>query len=329
MHNAGSLMDNQAVWNHFGSLWNDVSAADEYWNRKPHLAHYTSIATLEKIFLNNEIWFSNPLYMNDHEEVRFGVNQGYSIIKNSEHLAHACGSQDRGVKFQHAIDAFYYHFANDHVMDTYVFCMSEHDASECDGHLSMWRGYGANGNGVALVLDASKINKVETSALQFAKVHYGTAEVQIEWLNKKVLQFSELLAAINLTDDQLIIAASALFERIKSFALFSKHKGFEEEREWRIVYNPVRDAEKKYANFFSYAVGPHGVEPKFKFKLQPVDDITASDFSLEKIVSRILLGPTTSSPLAIAAFNRLLDTTSRQTLKERVRASSIPFRVRW
>jgi hypothetical protein len=144
-----------------------------------------------------------------------------------------------------------------------------------------------------------------------------------------VLQFSELLAAINLTDDQLIIAASALFERIKSFALFSKHKGFEEEREWRIVYNPARDADKKYAKFFSYAVGQHGAEPKLKFKLQPIDDITASDFSLEKIVSRILLGPTISSPLAIAAFNRLLDGTNRQTLKGRVTASTIPFRERW
>jgi hypothetical protein len=32
------------------------------------LAHYTSIPVLEAILRNNEIWLSNPLFMNDMEE---------------------------------------------------------------------------------------------------------------------------------------------------------------------------------------------------------------------------------------------------------------------
>jgi hypothetical protein len=33
------------------------------------VAHYTTLEVLEKILGTNEIWFSNPLFMNDLEEV--------------------------------------------------------------------------------------------------------------------------------------------------------------------------------------------------------------------------------------------------------------------
>jgi hypothetical protein len=50
------------IWNRFAApLWSDVANDDEYYNRKPHLAHYTSIAKLEKVLRSNELWFANPL----------------------------------------------------------------------------------------------------------------------------------------------------------------------------------------------------------------------------------------------------------------------------
>ena len=42
----------------------------------PDLVHYTSMQTLECILRDKEIWFSNPLFMNDLEELRFGMNEG-------------------------------------------------------------------------------------------------------------------------------------------------------------------------------------------------------------------------------------------------------------
>ena len=35
----------------------------------------TSMAVLESILRENVVWFSNPLFMNDLEEVRFGINE--------------------------------------------------------------------------------------------------------------------------------------------------------------------------------------------------------------------------------------------------------------
>lgn len=55
----------------FSPLYDDVKEADQFYVKKPLLAHYTSLSTLEKILETDEIWFSNPLFMNDLEEVRF------------------------------------------------------------------------------------------------------------------------------------------------------------------------------------------------------------------------------------------------------------------
>jgi len=41
------------------------------------LAHYTSVTVVEQILRNDEVWFANPLYMNDLDEMRAGVLTRY------------------------------------------------------------------------------------------------------------------------------------------------------------------------------------------------------------------------------------------------------------
>lgn len=320
---------NNGVWDRFvAALWADIDEKEEFWSRKPHLAHYTSIAAMHKILESDEIWLSNPLYMNDHEEVAFGIHSGLKVVSESEAVLSACRLQKRREIVLHAFDRAYRQFANEHVLDTYVFCLSELRSDDNDGLLSMWRGYGGNGSGIAWVIDTGQFAAVQTSALILARVHYGTRDERIAWLATKVAQFADLLLSEELGDDDLCIAASALFERIKLFALFSKHKGFEEEREWRVVYTPARDPQGTLHPYFGYFVGPRGLEPKLKLKLQPIPDVTAPAFSLDLITDRVILGPTLSSPLAISAFHKLLDGTKHSGLKARVHASGIPFRDR-
>src|SRR6185312_1309834 len=50
----------------------------------------------------------------------------------------------------------------------------------------MWRGYGANGNGAAIVIDMAKINVTETSPLIIAKVSYDTSDARRDWLRAKL-----------------------------------------------------------------------------------------------------------------------------------------------
>lgn len=310
----------------FSPLYDDILEADQFYVKKPLLAHYTSLSALEKILKTDEIWFSNPLFMNDLQEVRFGILQGVDLVLQGLEITNACGSASRVQLFTHYFVHYVQTFESEHAFDTYVFCLSEHDREDRDGMLSMWRGYGGNGNGAAIVFDAGQIKVVEDSPLIMAKVNYGSEKERIEWLEATLSKFAHILHKTGISDDKLYLAAHALFERIKMFALFSKHRGFEEEREWRVVYLRDRDQDNKLASMFHYWIGPRGVEPKLQLKVKLIPGFTADDLSMEKIVERIVLGPSLSSPLAIAAVGRMLDGLGKPYLKEKVYASTIPFR---
>ena len=143
-------MDSDLVEKVHHELWNDLASKDSFPTTSPLLAHYTSVSTLEKIVSSEEVWFSNPLFMNDLEELRFGMNEGARVFRENDSLKAAC---DRIGKYELLIDSFnsmFHEYATEYAFDTYVFCLSEHPPENTDGVLSMWRGYGANGGGVPL-----------------------------------------------------------------------------------------------------------------------------------------------------------------------------------
>jgi hypothetical protein len=312
----------------FQPLNEDLKEADQYYMEKPLLAHYTSLSTLEKVLETDEVWFSNPLFMNDVEEVRFGLLRGLDLVLKSDDLRRACKSSSRALSFTQSFEYYFGRFEDEHAFDTYVFCLSEHDAGNQDGLLSMWRGYGGNGNGAAIVFDTAQLIPIENSPLILARVQYGSEEERIAWLEGVISKCAAILLQNLVSDDKLWLAAHALFERIKLFALFSKHRGFAEEQEWRVVYMKDRDKDETFASMFHYWVGPRGVEPKLRLKFAPVNGVVPNDVSMEKIVNRIILGPSLSSPLARTAILRMLDRLNKRYLSDRVCASRIPFRSR-
>jgi Protein of unknown function (DUF2971) len=320
-------MDDATLRELFSPLYADLRPEEEFFNKKPLLAHYTTIQKLEKILTSNEVWFSNPLFMNDIEEVRFGIGQGNMLVMASKEIAKACKTTERAQLFKQAFAFWYNKFANEHVLDTYVFCLSEHKPSDNDGVLSMWRGYGANGNGVAIVFDAAQIRSIESSPFVIAKVHYGTTQARVAWLNKLLSKSEAILSTSSIPNERLHMAAYWLFDRIKLFALFSKHHGFMEEAEWRVVYMPDRDVKKKLAPMFHYSLESRGVEPKLRVKVLPIEGVTDDDLSLAKIIDRIILGPSTSSPMAAASVLRMFDILNQSGLKSKLKGSTIPFRA--
>lgn len=263
--------------------------------------------------------------MNDLEEVRFGISEGVNAFRSSTAIDEACQTQERAQKLRQQFQLWYQRFDEQHVIDTYVFCLSEHDRADGDGLLSMWRGYGGNGNGAAIVFDTAKIKARDDTPLIIAKVEYASTEMRREWINKKVDQFSKLLFAANVTDEELYIPAYQFFERLKLFSLFTKHLGFKEEREWRVVYLPDRDASHALTNMIDYWIGPRGLEPKLKLKIGPIPGLTEDDFALSKIVERIILGPTLSNPLSRISITKMVEKVQPE-LKGRVFGSMIPFR---
>jgi hypothetical protein len=210
-------------------LWSDMQPEPRP-GSLPLLAHYTSITTLERIAQTGEIWFSNPLYMNDVDELRYGMSLGVHAVRTHAALREACPPAHYNALLD-AFDALYSAFDNEAAFDVYVFSCSEHDDEiGDDGLLSMWRGYGGDGNGVAIVFDMTQLLAARTPLL-VRQVQYLSYEASEAWMDQKLQRFALELQRIGGLIGDMKAAAAALFERIKLFALFTKHRGFHEERE--------------------------------------------------------------------------------------------------
>ena len=313
--------------NLFESLFKDLEQTKSFAKDKPLLAHYTSISTLESVVLNDEIWFSNPLMMNDIDELRFGILESANRFLYNSEIQEACKTKERFNILSESFDHLKNIFDSDHAFDVYVFCFSEHDKSNKDGLLSMWRGYGANGNGAAIIFDSSKISENESSPFLIMKVEYLSKEKMYDWIDNKFSEFAKILETTNIPDDQLHLAAQMLFERIKIFALTTKHDGFSEEKEWRAIYLKERDQAKHMEEMLCYHSSKRGIEPKLKFKIKPIDGLTTDDFLLTKIIDKIILGPAISSVMTRKTVERMLEKAEKADLKKSLISSTIPFRA--
>jgi hypothetical protein len=118
------------------------------------LAHYTSVQVIEQILKHDEIWLSNPLHMNDLEEMRLGVLLGAQLFPAFAQIAG--NNADRGRLLVQNFNRYLAHLQNESAIDTYIFCLCRQEPGNTDGLLSMWREYGSKGNGAALVFNAER-----------------------------------------------------------------------------------------------------------------------------------------------------------------------------
>ena len=107
--------------------------------------------------------------------------------------------------------------------------------------------------------------------------------------------------------------------------MFTKHKGFEEEKEWRFVYLSSRDSAMRYHPMFDYNISNKGVEPKLKLRLDQIPRASSS-LTIESLIDRVILGPTASSEMSMRSVARMLEIKGQKALAEKVHASSIPYR---
>jgi hypothetical protein len=295
------------------------------------LAHYTSVQIVEQILKNEEIWFANPLYMNDLEEMRAGLFLGNQLFPT--YARKAGGTADRTARLTAAFTHFFNHLANEAALDTYVFCVSEQAIGDTEGLLSMWREYGTKGNGAALVFNTQKLNYQQNSPILIGKIRYTTAQDRESLLQGHLENWATITRNANIADDHLHLPAYFAFDFVKSFSLLRKHAGFREEQEWRAVYIPERDPNGYLKPCLDYFIGPRGLEPKLKYKFgkqyDPEQGKSAEPVhsgKLEDILEFIMLGPTISSPLSRSAFIRMLERIGKAELRERVFSSTIPLR---
>ena len=298
------------------------------------LAHYTSIDVVEKIVLGNEIWMSNPLFMNDIQELNHSMEVGAEIFRE------ICDDINLPLENVVLIKNFFQHLINslDRILslDTYILCLMEHDRNNFDGALPMWRSYGDAGHGAAIIFDSAKLKYEPHFPFRLIQVTYYSDDEKRQQLKSLLNLWKGVTISQNKifgSDSETLKAqAYSAYVSIRAFAIATKHKGFEYEKEWRFVYTRENDRPGFCDDFLSYNIGARGIEPKLKINVEKynekirTENTGCSEIKLD--IDHILLGPSTRyvSNLAHDAFRRALKGTQFQHLQNKVYASTIPLR---
>jgi Protein of unknown function (DUF2971) len=302
----------------------DVRAkSDDVRKSGRRFVHYSSAETALSILKSGVVRMRNATTMNDYTEVTHGLDCVADLMSNHRHplrrvvddiFPNAWRILDERLK---AWFGAIQHF-------TFFACLSEHlESEDVNGRLSMWRAYG-QGSGVAIVIDPAPIFS-ETNLL-----HVYAQPVLYKLPKELSVEFEVVASQIKAAEANLRplgqeITILQLFQMLRFAAMCTKHPGFSEEREWRLIYAPAHDSSPLIE---SEIVSVGGV-PQLVHKL-PLRDFPDEGFvgaAIPSLVNRIIVGPT-QYPFAIQdAFVRQLSLLGVANPEQRVFVSNIPLRV--
>lgn len=209
---------------------------------------------------------------------------------------------------------------------TYVTCLSEHDSSSENqiGRLSMWRSYSANQVGVGLVINPLPLySLVETFGAFSSPVHYyGDIEIRNLFLD----------VANNISENKTYLAGKSdsevmgyFFQLLRSVATCTKHPGFHEEQEWRVMHTQGLDEQGALTLDVECISGVP--QPVFKIPLKDTEDRGMIGISVPQLLERVIIGPT-QFPLAVSdALVLELEKVGVADAADKVIYSAIPLRT--
>lgn len=290
---------------------------------KARLVHYTSAEVAVSILRNREVWMRNATTMNDYMEVEHGfecLNHAYKG-EAGQLFKKVLDSNFPGATAE--IEARFNAWLPGLRTDTYLTCVSEHqDNEDTYGRLSMWRAYGGK-TGVALVLNSAPFYS-ETNALkaysspvaylgeaQFAR-HFAEVAARMESASDLIQQLGKE-HIFHLT-----------FNMLRFAVLCTKHPGFEEEQEWRVIYSPTMDQSDRIVPSIEIVNGtPQKV---FKIPLRNIPEHGLHGMEVPEILDRIIIGPTKFPYAIYQAFHQILTDLGTPNPEQRIAISDIPLR---
>lgn len=287
--------------------------------------YYTSASTALSVIKNQEIWMRNARCMNDISEVIHGIERIERELKegNGRNVIAALNSIHDGVGDEALAD--FRTKAEIALENTYITCVSEHNASEDRyGRLSMWRAYGHGSVGVAIVMRPEAFFSPTNALHAYASpVAYFTDKELAE-------NFSEVRSNIIANRQQLacLKQQTMLEEMVKPllFAITSlKHPGFKEEREWRVIHLPTIDPSPTLR---AAIVDVQGIPQRvFKIPLKPLPQHGQMALNLDSLISHLIVGPTNYPTAIQSALVEALGEAGVSEPQRKVVTSDIPLRV--
>jgi hypothetical protein len=210
----------------------------------------------------------------------------------------------------------------------YLACFSEHNGRQEDkiGRLSMWRAYGGP-TSVAIVLNngpflaPNDVMEIYASPVLYADRERFNAE-----FDRLTTNIEAATAALQTLGREEV--HNRLFRSFLFAALCTKHLGFYEEREWRVIYTEqLHDS----ANLRKEVETVRGV-PQFVYKIALSDipgECGQAGFhgaEVRDLLDRIIIGPSDDGLVIRDAFIHVLEQSGVLDARERVVVSGIPLR---
>jgi hypothetical protein len=284
--------------------------------------HYTSADTAMKIIQNAEVWMRRSSVMNDFSELEYGLGCLNAAFREQHDRFKSLFDgmfSNFSDKITERFNSWVPHFR----ADTYIACLSEHDASEDSfGRLSMWRAYGQT-TGIALVLNGGPILRPSDALKAYSSPVAYLSPTQFQ------IQFRRLLDGLENDLDYLRakgedVILNAMFAVFRSAMLCTKHPGFHEEREWRVIYSPTYMRSDRIAPDIATIGGVP--QPICKIPLRDVPEENLVGIEVPTFIERVIIGPSDHPHVVGAALATRLRQAGMTDPASRIFVSDIPLR---
>jgi len=294
--------------------------------RPQRFVHYTSAEAALSIIKTKRVWMRNTTCMSDYREVQHGfelLNKFFSdASKRNAFTAALDACSPNSAK--EAIDLFN-QWWNDTRLNTYITCISEHDDKEdSHGRLSMWRAFRGNTARVAMVFSVPWYSAgalaLNISLNPVAYLNEQEVHAEFDTVTTNIRQNCDFLRSIERSH-----IVGSIFNMLLAGVTCLKHEGFHEEREWRVIYAPNRDASPLMECSTEIIEGV----PQIVYKA-PLDvkiSVNLGDIDMSRIFDRLIIGPSPYPWVTYQAFVAALTEIGVPEANKRVFVSGIPIRA--
>ena len=193
------------------------------------------------------------------------------------------------------------------------------------GRLSMWRAFGGVHYSRRHCFQCPMVfgwsSRVESSALN-PVAYLNEAEVHAE-INNVIRNIRENCDFLRSIERPHLVGS--VFNMFVAGVTCVKHKGFHEEREWRVLYAPNREP----SPLMERSIETIGGVPQIVYKA-PLDRNVSQDLAdieMSRIFDRLIIGPSPYPWVMYQAFVAALDEIEVPEASKRVFVSDIPIRA--
>lgn len=291
-------------------------------------AHYTSAQVAMNIITAKDedrcLWLRNAMLMNDFSEIEYGQ----SILRHclgtqqiADQLAKACNDIDP------SITAAFDWLGREALWikrTTYLLSLALHKGNELhQGKLSMWRAYGGDAN-VCILLNYDAFMTEQTAYdVMIAPVDYGGPETFLKSLSTIIDNMASHKDRLSELDPDLV--KLNLKHAIDTMILTTKHPGFEEENEWRIIHRTTYPALDNAPP--SKIVNLNGIVQKvYYLPMKNLPDHNVHNADINSLLHKIIIGPTPNPDLVWEGFVTLLGENGVENAADKVDMCRIPLR---